>query len=76
MIGDQKKEADVSESKYIVRGSRFFSDQDGAVTVDWVVLTAAVVGLGVSVVLTASNGTTRLSETIDNGITAVQVTAN
>ncbi len=31
---------------------RFFSDDDGAVTVDWVVLTAAVVGL----VILAMNG--------------------
>lgn len=29
---------------------RFCQDEDGAVTVDWVVLTAAIVGLGVAVV--------------------------
>jgi len=34
----------------------FFADQDGAVTVDWVVLTAAIVGLGVAVISTVSNG--------------------
>ena len=28
----------------------FFGDEDGAVTVDWVVMTAAVVGLSVTVV--------------------------
>lgn len=30
----------------------FIRSEDGAVTVDWVVLTAAVVGLGVAVVVT------------------------
>lgn len=29
--------------------SRFFRSEDGAVTVDWVVLTAAIVGLSVAV---------------------------
>ncbi len=30
--------------------SHFCQDEDGAVTVDWVVLTAAIVGLGVAVI--------------------------
>ena len=34
----------------------FRKDEDGAVTVDWVVLTAAVVGLGIAAVTTVSNG--------------------
>ncbi|MGH1329776.1 MAG: hypothetical protein ACRBBK_02750 [Paracoccaceae bacterium] len=59
-----------------LRNSRFFSDQSGAVTVDWIVLTAAVVGLGISVIMTASGGTTGLAQTIDDGIVAVQVTTN
>ena len=29
--------------------NRFRADEDGAVTVDWVVLTAAIVGLGIAV---------------------------
>lgn len=33
----------------------FKRDEDGAVTVDWVVLTAAIVGLGVAVVYTFAN---------------------
>ena len=36
--------------------SRFFKDEAGAVTVDWVVLTAAIVGLGVAVISTVSAG--------------------
>jgi len=34
----------------------FHAEEDGAVTVDWVVLTAAIVGLGIAVVTTVSNG--------------------
>ncbi len=37
---------------------RFFANEDGAVTVDWVVLTGAVVGIGLSVILSVSNGAT------------------
>lgn len=33
--------------KHMSRIKRFASDETGAVTVDWVVLTAAVVGIGV-----------------------------
>ena len=34
----------------------FFADENGAVTVDWVVLTAGIVGLGVVVITTIANG--------------------
>ena len=36
--------------------AKFFQEEDGAVTVDWVVLTAAIVGLGVAVITTVSRG--------------------
>ncbi|UWQ78455.1 hypothetical protein K3725_14215 [Leisingera sp. S132] len=36
--------------------SRFLSDEHGAVTVDWVVLTASVVGLGAMAVLSVTDG--------------------
>ncbi len=36
--------------------AKFFESEDGAVTVDWVVLTAAIVGMGVAVVTTVSRG--------------------
>ncbi len=35
---------------------RFINNEDGAVTVDWVVLTAAIVGLGVAVITTVARG--------------------
>ena len=43
---------------------RFYQDQSGAVTVDWVVLTAAIVGLGVIVLLP-------IAYTTENSATAV-----
>jgi len=46
----------------------FRKDEDGAVTVDWVVLTAAVVGLGVAGVATVSNGVDSLAGTIESGV--------
>ena len=42
----------------------FSRDEDGAVTVDWVVLTAAIVGLGVAVLASVSGGVTGLSDKI------------
>jgi len=43
---------------------RFVKDDSGAITVDWVVLTAAVVALGVAAAAAMSTGTTELSENI------------
>jgi Flp pilus assembly pilin Flp len=34
----------------------FLNDESGAVTVDWVVLTAAIVGLGIAVISTVGRG--------------------
>ena len=36
--------------------ANFIKTEDGAVTVDWVVLTAAIVGLGIAVIATVSQG--------------------
>ena len=36
--------------------NKFFNDESGAVTVDWVVLTAAIVGLGMVVLNTVGLG--------------------
>lgn len=48
-------------------------DESGAVTVDWVVLTAAVVGLGVAAVASARNGVTTLTTNIGTGVEATTV---
>jgi len=44
----------------------FSRDEDGAVTVDWVVLTAAIVGLGIAVLTSVSGGTTSLADKISS----------
>jgi len=36
--------------------NRFLADETGAVTVDWVVLTAALVGIGITVISTIRAG--------------------
>nr|WP_309503559.1 hypothetical protein [uncultured Roseovarius sp.] len=51
----------------------FSKDEDGAVTVDWVVLTAAVVGLGVAGVATVSTGIGTLAGKIQEGVEATDV---
>ncbi|MDO6616362.1 pilus assembly protein, partial [Pacificibacter sp. 1_MG-2023] len=43
--------------KFFKLYKNFQADEDGAVTVDWVVLTSAIVGLGVAVLATVSSGT-------------------
>ncbi len=43
----------------------FSADESGAVTVDWVVLTAAIVGLGIAVYGVVSGGIQNLSQQID-----------
>ena len=44
----------------------FRNDEDGAVTVDFVVLTAAIVVLGLAVGTAVSNGATGLANKIEN----------
>ena len=40
---------------------RFGVDESGAVTVDWVVLTAAIVGIGLAILGTTAGGSTAAS---------------
>lgn len=44
----------------------FKNDESGAVTVDWVVLTAAIVGLAIAVLAAVGGGTTALSDKISS----------
>jgi hypothetical protein len=46
----------------------FRSGEDGAVTVDWVVLTAAVVGLGVAALAAIRSGTGTLTSAISSNL--------
>ncbi|GHC49277.1 Flp family type IVb pilin [Neogemmobacter tilapiae] len=54
----------------------FAKDESGAVTVDWVVLTAAIVGLGLLVIQAVRPGITTLSNNISTAVedTCVGVT--
>ena len=54
--------------------SRFCKDEDGAVTVDWVVLTAAIVGLGVIVITTIANGALDHSSGLNSHLLNADVT--
>ena len=47
---------------------RFKNDEDGAVTVDWVVLTAAIVGLGVAVLASVRSATETLGDKISTAV--------
>ncbi|MEM9319414.1 MAG: hypothetical protein AAGA70_10465 [Pseudomonadota bacterium] len=47
----------------------FILAEDGAVTVDWVVLTAALVGLGLAVLAVVSDGVGSLSNEIAQELT-------
>ncbi|MCV6825268.1 MULTISPECIES: Flp family type IVb pilin [Halocynthiibacter] len=53
--------------------NNFVKDESGAVTVDWVVLTAAIVGLGIAVLATVRGGVTTLSGNISTAVAGVAV---
>ena len=42
----------------------FLKSEDGAVTVDWVVLTAAIIGLGLVVIGSVAGGATDVSDSL------------
>jgi Flp pilus assembly pilin Flp len=44
--------------------NKFFNDESGAVTVDWVVLTAAIVGLGMLIMSSVGGGIETLGDSI------------
>jgi len=46
----------------------FVKDEDGAVTVDWVVLTAAVVGIAIAVAATIETGLNNAATQIGSGL--------
>lgn len=48
----------------LTRIHSFWKEDDGAVTVDWVVLTAAIVAIGVAVAAAMTTSTTSLSNDI------------
>ncbi|RKT28220.1 Flp pilus assembly pilin Flp [Roseovarius halotolerans] len=53
--------------------NNFCKEEDGAVTVDWVVLTAAVVGLGVAGVTTVKGGIDGLAGNVSSSLSGGSV---
>ncbi len=51
----------------------FVEDETGAVTVDWVVLTAALVGLGIAVITAISSGIGGLGGGIEGALLASSI---
>jgi Flp pilus assembly pilin Flp len=56
----------MSAMKTLLRN--FLKSESGAITVDWVVLTAAIVGLGLAAVASVHNSTNGLSERVGNAV--------
>ncbi len=54
---------------------KFFRSDDGAVTVDWVVLTAGIVGLAVGVIAIMGNGPVNIGQAISSQLaSAITIT--
>ncbi len=51
----------------------FVANESGAVTVDWVVLTAAIVGLGLAVITSVRTGVSSLGTNISNSLSSASV---
>lgn len=54
----------------------FLKSESGAVTVDWVVLTAGIVGLGISAIALVQNSTNGLSERVGNAVAVSQMSSD
>ncbi len=55
------------------RPAQFAADEDGAVTVDWVVLTAAIVGLAVALIASVLVAVETLGEAISTEVSGQTV---
>lgn len=61
---------------YLSSIKTFLSNESGAVTVDWVVLTAALVGLGLAVMSVVSGGIETLSTSISDDLASIDPDMN
>lgn len=59
--------------KFLNMIKTFSNDESGAVTVDWVVLTAAIVGLGIAVIYSVSGGVNNLGSQIATSLGTVEI---
>ena len=51
----------------------FSADEDGAVTVDWVVLTAAIIGLGIAVMVSIKSGARTMATSVKTSLSTNSV---
>ncbi|MBZ8117671.1 hypothetical protein KUD11_03310 [Roseovarius sp. LXJ103] len=54
---------------------KFRADESGAITVDWVVLTAAIIGLAVAGVVAAQTGVISLAGTIGTAVSSTSTSS-
>ncbi len=54
----------------LLKLKKFAKDDDGAVTVDWVVLTAAIVGIAIAMTSIIRSGVNATATEISNALTA------
>ena len=59
--------------KFFKLFKKFHAEEEGAVTVDWVVLTAAVVGLGVAALAAVRAGTGHLTTSINGYLSSQSI---
>ncbi|HQY43085.1 MAG TPA: hypothetical protein PK450_02815 [Paracoccaceae bacterium] len=59
--------------KFFKLFKKFENAEDGAVTVDWVVLTAAVVGLGLAALAAIRGGTGALTTKINTHLSGITI---
>jgi len=59
--------------KFFANIKTFAADESGAVTVDWVVLTAAIVGLGIAVVASVRSGVGSVAQQIDTSLSGAEI---
>ncbi|KAJ54079.1 hypothetical protein ACMU_04065 [Actibacterium mucosum KCTC 23349] len=52
---------------------KLFCDEEGAVTIDWVVLTAAITGLAFAVIYSMANGSETLADSLSGNLTSLPV---
>ena len=53
----------------------FVKEESGAVTVDWVVLTAGIVGLGIGVIYSLANSSSNVASNISDQVAEIEVIA-
>ena len=59
--------------KFFKIARKFHEAEDGAVTVDWVVLTAAIVGLGMAALAAVRSGTGALTSKINSHLSNMSI---